>query len=73
MSSNIRIQRICQHCGNEFTAMTTVTKYCGAQCAKSAYKARQKTEKIDVSNKETKEIISKPIAEIQSKEFLRLL
>ncbi len=29
MSSNIKLQRICQHCGNEFTAKTTVTQYCG--------------------------------------------
>ncbi|MFA6334291.1 MAG: CHC2 zinc finger domain-containing protein [Bacteroidales bacterium] len=29
MGSNIRVQRICQYCGKEFTARTTVTKYCG--------------------------------------------
>ena len=28
MSSNIRIQRIYQHCEKEFTAKTTVTKNC---------------------------------------------
>ena len=44
MSSNIRIQRICQQCKNEFTAKTTVTKYCSDRCSKRAYKARQKAE-----------------------------
>src|SRR5690554_6590748 len=29
MSSNIRITRVCQFCGNSFTAKTTVTKFCG--------------------------------------------
>jgi len=70
MSSNIKVQRICQHCGEEFTAQTTVTKYCGDNCAKRAYKARQKAAKVEVSNKETISIISKPIEELKAKEFL---
>ena len=50
MSSNIRVQRICQFCGKEFTARTTVTKYCSDVCAKRAYKARKRTEKVEISN-----------------------
>jgi len=46
MTSNIRIQKICQHCGKEFTAKTTVTKYCGEDCAKRAYKQRMRDTKI---------------------------
>ncbi len=72
MSSNIKVQRICQHCGNEFTARTTVTKYCGDNCAKRAYKKRKKEEKISVSNQETQEIIAQPIKAIQEKDFLSL-
>ena len=70
MSSNIRVTRICQHCGREFEARTTVTRYCGDPCAKLAYKARKKAEKIKESNQETLEAIERPIAELQSKEFL---
>ncbi len=70
MSTNIRVQRICQHCGNDFIARTTVTKYCGDNCAKRAYKVRKRNEKINNSNKETKEIIRKPIEQIKAKEFL---
>lgn len=70
MSSNIRLQRICQHCGNEFTAKTTVTKYCGDTCAKRAYKARKKAEKISSSNKETLQIKKQPIQNVKAKEFL---
>ena len=70
MSSNIEVQRICQHCGKEFTARTTVTQYCGDICAKRAYKARVKVSKIESSNKETQRIKSQPIEELKAKEFL---
>jgi excisionase family DNA binding protein len=70
MSSNIEIQRICEHCGNEFTAKTTTTKYCSGKCSKAAYKLKLRTEKIEKSNKETKIIKYKSIEEVKSKEFL---
>ncbi len=70
MSSNIQVQRICQHCGKEFTARTTVTQYCGDDCAKRAYKARAKNSKVEASNSETQCIKSQPIEELKAKEFL---
>jgi excisionase family DNA binding protein len=70
MTSHIRVQRICQHCGAEFTAKTTVTQYCGDGCAKRAYKARLRQTKIEQSEAETKAIRKEPLAEIQAKEFL---
>lgn len=70
MSSNIRIQRICQYCNTEFTAKTTVTKYCSDNCAKRAYKARKRVEKIEASKKVTIATIQKPIEELKAKEFL---
>jgi len=70
MSSNIKVQRICQHCGKEFTARTTVTRYCGDNCAKQAYKARIRVAKVEISNIETQRIIIKPIEELKAKEFL---
>lgn len=70
MSSNIKIQRICQHCGNEFTARTTSTMYCSHRCNSAAYKQKVKTGKIEQSNKETKRIKNQPIEELKAKEFL---
>jgi len=70
MSSNIEIQRICQYCGKEFTARTTVTQCCSDNCAKRAYKARVRTAKIEISNKETQRIKTQPIEEIKAREFL---
>lgn len=70
MSSYIRVQKICQHCGGDFIARTTVTKYCSDDCAKRAYKARKRAEKVNNSYKETYQIKNKPIEEIKAKEFL---
>ena len=72
MSSNIHIQRICQFCRKEFTARTTVTQYCGDDCAKKAYKLRIREAKVEASNYETQKIISKPIEELKAKDFLTI-
>lgn len=70
MSSNLKLIRVCQHCGNDFTARTTVTQYCSDTCAKRAYKARLRASKVEVSDKQTQLIRAKPIEEIKAKEFL---
>lgn len=72
MSSSIQVQRVCQHCGKEFTARTTVTQYCGDVCSKRAYKARLKVSKIEASNKETQRIKNQPIEELKAKAFLSI-
>lgn len=70
MSSNIQVQRICQHCGSEFTARTTTTLYCSHRCNSAAYKLKVKAAKVQRSNIETKQIKAKPIEELKAKEFL---
>lgn len=70
MSSNIRIQRICEYCKNDFIAKTTVTKYCSSTCSKRSYKARKRAEKIHQSITETKQIKNQPIEELKGREFL---
>ncbi len=72
MSSNIEVQRICQHCGNEFTARTTTTLYCSHRCNSVAYKAKIRTGKVEVSNKETQRIKTQPIEELKAKSFLSI-
>lgn len=69
ISSNIRLQKTCQHCGNRFTAKTTVTQFCSDTCAKRAYKQRKRNEKIEVAIKEENEkALYNPA--IAQKEFL---
>ncbi|HRH40112.1 MAG TPA: helix-turn-helix domain-containing protein [Pyrinomonadaceae bacterium] len=70
MSSNIFIKRICQYCDTEFTARTTVTKYCSHKCASRAYKDRKRGIEIKKSNEETEEALVAPILKIQTKDFL---
>ena len=69
MSTNIKVQRICQFCGKEFTARTTVTQFCGDNCAKRGYKAWIRAQKIETSNKEIKQLKSQPLDEIKAKDF----
>src|ERR1700737_907494 len=54
MRSNMHIKKVCQHCGEIFTAQTTITKYCSPPCAQRAYKKRVKENKIDETAKKTK-------------------
>ena len=70
MSSTFEVQRICQHCGKEFTAQKTTTAYCSLHCNRIAYKAKQRAEKIEASNKHTQRIKNQPIEELKAKEFL---
>ena len=70
MSSNIKVQRICQHCGQEFTARTTITLYCSHRCNSAAYKAKQRAGKVEQSNTETQHIKTQLIEELKAKEFL---
>lgn len=70
MSSNIKVQRICQHCAKEFTARTTVTRYCSHVCARHAYKKREKVSKTAKSEAKTQSTDTRTIEVIKSKEFL---
>ena len=75
MSSNLYIPKTCKHCGNAFTARTTVTQYCGKSCAKKAYKARKRKEKIqstlnaDMKQKNEVVEVQNPNA-VNNKDFL---
>lgn len=72
MSSNIRITRVCEFCGNEFTAQTTRTRYCSHKCNSRHYKALQKGKKIEASNQETRQVLNMAIEELKTKEFLSI-
>lgn len=74
MSSNIRLEKTCLHCGNAFTAKTTVTKYCSLPCAQRAYKSRMKEEKVDKAIQEERLRIIPPVnTAITQKDFLSIV
>jgi excisionase family DNA binding protein len=70
MSSNIKVQRICEHCGREFTARTTVTRFCNIKCASAFNKSKVRNAKIEVSNITTEDLKMRPMAELKVKDFL---
>lgn len=53
MSSNIKVERICEWCGKRFIAQTTVTRFCSKRCSERSYKERFRQKKMTVSNQET--------------------
>lgn len=53
MSSNIKVERICEWCGKKFIAQTTVTRFCSKRCSERSYKERFRQKKMQVSNQET--------------------
>jgi excisionase family DNA binding protein len=53
MSSTIQVQKVCEFCGKEFTAQTTVTRFCGHGCASRSYKQRKRENKIGWAVEET--------------------
>jgi hypothetical protein len=79
MSSNIRIERICEWCKKEFIARTTVTKCCSDSCSRSRIKSIKREDKIGRARLQTA-IAKKPkdyVAEermkaINAKELLTL-
>lgn len=66
----MEIQKICHQFSREFTARTTVTKYCSDTCSKRGYKARKRAEKIDKVNSDTIKTILQPLDVLKAKEFL---
>lgn len=70
MSSNIKVTRVCDFCGNSFVAKTTVTRYCTKRCNERSYKAARRGEKIERSDLETSTKILRPIEELKAKEYL---
>lgn len=72
MSSNLKVQRICQHCGMEFVAQTTTTRYCSHKCNSAAYKARKRNEKVAQSTQAVSEMKALTHFDILNKEYLKV-
>ena len=71
MSSNIRMQKVCEYCNSKFTAKTTVTRFCSSNCSKRAYKARKREEKVSSAiNEEFYKDNNVDFASLSEKPFL---
>lgn len=72
MSSKIEITKVCQHCGKEFIAQTTVTRFCGHTCASRNYKKRKKSEKLNQVKSPTVQKTDYNFSQLNEKEFLSI-
>ncbi|WP_420151916.1 helix-turn-helix domain-containing protein, partial [Siphonobacter sp.] len=70
MSSNIEVQKVCEHCGKVFTARTTKTRYCSHTCNSKAYKAGVRVQKIQLTVNQPKKESGLNLEDIKAKEFM---
>ena len=71
MSSNIRINKICKHCGEVFVAKTFKTQFCSHSCNSKDYKKREKIRKIEESQEEYKSDLKNSKSESMNMEELK--
>ena len=71
MSSNIRINKICKHCGEVFVAKTFKTQFCSHSCNSKDYKKREKIRKIEESQEEYKSNLKNSKSESMNMEELK--
>ena len=70
--SNIEFTKICIHCGTEFLALKSTTKYCCHKCNSTAYKLKNRLDlkkKVDLKNEK---IRTQTYDELNSKIYLNL-
>jgi excisionase family DNA binding protein len=72
MSSNMKIPKVCQHCGKEFIARTTVTQFCGDDCAKRNYKKRIRDQKVKAVDNIARQKMEFQQSQTKDKEFLSI-
>lgn len=63
MSSNMRVQRVCENCSKIFVAKTSVTRFCGDSCAKQGYKKRKRVMKVKETQTLTDETVKQRVSE----------
>ena len=68
MSSTIEIQKICEHCGKQFIARKSTTRFCSHQCSNRAYKKEKR--ELHVKTENEKVSVSILQKEISGLEFL---
>ena len=70
-TSNIRIKKMCEWCGNEFEAQKCSTRYCSKRCAEHAYKERKRQEKKKrVENHEIERVAAEGEDKLKDSQYL---
>jgi excisionase family DNA binding protein len=77
MSSNMRLNKVCRHCQQEFIAKTMLTRYCSHTCNRKVYKQTKREEKLksvidDVSDQQTVSLAAISWHTLEEKPLLNL-
>lgn len=70
MSSNFTVNRICEQCGNVFSAKTTVTRFCSKVCNSKNGKLRTRNLKIAPVDKIIRKVLDEQTKNVNSVEFM---
>ncbi|HVW94345.1 MAG TPA: helix-turn-helix domain-containing protein [Mucilaginibacter sp.] len=70
MSSNFTVERVCEQCGNIFTARTTVTRFCSKPCNSKNHKQKLRSAKIAAATQQVKSAVNHRLDELHNLEFL---
>ncbi len=74
MSSNIRIEKVCNFCEDTFVAKTLTTRYCSRACNKKDYRNQKRLDKVQKNNEQvvTKGVDVSLFELISSKDYLNI-
>lgn len=63
--------RICEGCKSEFTARTTITRFCSHTCNRLHYKKQLRLKKVEASNIETAHM-ARELEPVTAKDYLTI-
>ncbi len=70
-SSNVRIKKVCEYCGEIFEAQKVSTRFCSHRCANRAYKKAERNKRVEQEEVKTAaSLSSKPLEDIKYQEYL---
>ncbi|KAA6299882.1 MAG: hypothetical protein EZS26_003980 [Candidatus Ordinivivax streblomastigis] len=70
--SQLKIPRICEHCGKPFEAKTVITRFCSSTCANKAGKKQKKKAKEEERKQQILQESATIIAEIQTRPYISI-
>ncbi|GHU98842.1 hypothetical protein FACS1894159_01930 [Bacteroidia bacterium] len=70
--SQLKIPKICEHCGKPFEAKTVITRFCSDACVDKASKARKKKEQEEERKQRILQESAVAIADIQTRPYISI-
>lgn len=70
--SNYEYTKICMHCGNDFIALKSTTKYCSHKCNSRAYKQKKRLKLKARVDLQTERVRNQSLYELNEKSYLSI-